>query len=232
MNVLAFDTCFDACSVAAGRGLRGLAPSICARNEPMAMGHAERLMPMIQEQLAAVGLAIGDLDLIAITIGPGTFTGTRISVAAGRALALALDVPVVAVTSLKLMAMNFAANASGAAELAIATDARRGEVYFERFNPHTLQSLAPAAVFSAAAAAAALSGAGTVVAGSGAAAVADAAQGLGRNVCAIAPDLLPDALDMLFPAMEMQAMRDIHPLYLRAPDAKPPAGAAIARSGL
>ena len=181
MNVLAFDTCFDACSVAAGRGLRGLSPSISACHEPMATGHAERLMPMIDEQLAAAGLEMRDLDRIAITLGPGTFTGTRISVAAGRALALALDVPVVAVTSLKLMAMNFAANARGAGELAIATDARRGEVYFERFNPHTLQSLAPAAVLGAAAAAAALSRAGAVVAGSGAAAVAHAAQGLGAQ---------------------------------------------------
>ena len=32
MNILAFDTAFDACSVAAGRGLRSLSPSIAARN--------------------------------------------------------------------------------------------------------------------------------------------------------------------------------------------------------
>ncbi len=189
-------------------------------------------MPMIDEQLAATGLAIGDLDKIAITIGPGTFTGTRISVAAGRALALALGVPVVAVSSLKLMAMNFAASCRGCSELAIATDARRGEVYFERFDPHTLEALAPAAILTVEGAASAFASEGVAVAGSGAVAVADIARARGRDVRAVMPDLLPDALDMLFSVMEMQAARDIHALYLRAPDAKPPAGAAIARSGL
>ena len=85
MNVLAFDTCFDACSVAAGRGLRSLAPSIVALYEPMSSGQAERLVPMIEEALAATGMTAGDLDRIAVTCGPGTFTGTRIAVSAARA---------------------------------------------------------------------------------------------------------------------------------------------------
>ena len=66
MNILSFDTCFDACSVAAGRGLRSLTPSISFAYEPMQKGHAERLMPMIEAVMAEVGLEFTALDRIAV----------------------------------------------------------------------------------------------------------------------------------------------------------------------
>ena len=228
MNVLAFDTCFDACSVAAGRGLRSLAPSIVSLYEPMSSGQAERLVPMIEEALAATGMTAGDLDRIAVTCGPGTFTGTRIAVSAARALALIANTPIVPVSTLHLMAMNPSANAAGADELAIATDARRDEVYMERFDPHTLQSRAPAAAFSVEEAARQLSGKNIVVAGSGALAVADAGRGLGKDVRAIAPHLLPDSADVLFLATRMMHFRSVQALYLRPPDAKPQINAVLA----
>ena len=87
MNILSFDTCFDACSVAAGRGLRTLTPSISFAFEAMQKGHAERLLPMVETVMSEAGLAFGALDRIAVTCGPGTFTGTRICVSAARALA-------------------------------------------------------------------------------------------------------------------------------------------------
>ena len=62
-----------------------------------------------------------------------------------------------------------------------------------------------------------------VIAGSGAAAVADIARVHGRNVEAILPDLVPDAIDMLFAASEMPVVASVAPFYLRPPDAKPPA---------
>lgn len=230
MNVLAFDTAFDCCSVAAGRGLRSLSPSIASFYEPMNAGQAERLVPMIAEALRDTGMDARDLDRIAVTSGPGTFTGTRITIAAARALALVTKAPIVAVSSLKLMAMNYAAQAKGAGRLAIATDARRGEVYFECFQPHALVSLGPPQALTTAEAAQRLAGAGRpVVAGSGAAAVAEAASVQGLDVTAIAPGLLPDAVDMLFMAMEMAHFNTVHALYLRPPDAKPQNAPAVAR---
>lgn len=230
MNVLAFDTAFDACSVAAGRGLRGLAPSIVALFEPMQSGQAERLVPMIEEALSATSMSAADLDLIAVTAGPGTFTGTRITTAAARALALVAHTPLVAISSLRLMAMSASANAMGAARLAIATDARRGEVYFQVFDAHTLCALAPPEALTVEAAAARLNPGGAVVAGSGAQIVASAAQVLGISAPALAPDLLPDALDMLFTAMEMPRLNTVQALYLRPPDAKPQIDAGLART--
>lgn len=232
MNILAFDTAFDACSVAAARGLRSLAPAICPLFEAMATGHAERLLPMIDVALNETKLAVDDLDLIAITTGPGTFTGTRTTVAAARALALVNNTPIVALTSLKLMAMSPDARSSGARQLAIATDARRGEVYIERFCPSSLKSLAPPAVLSIAEAAVSLGSLSTALAGSGAAAVADAAKRIGIDAHATATGLLPDAFDMLFWAMGQKPAATVHPLYLRPPDAKPPAPSFVSRSAL
>ena len=223
MNLLAFDTCFDACSVAAGRRVRSLIPSIAFATEPMATGHAERLMPMIEAAMADAGMAFAELDRIAIAPGPGTFTGARIAVAAAKALALATGASVVAFTSLELMAMNPAVVAGGAATIAIATDARRGEVYFQQFDSRTLKALAPPRVLAIADAAAALGSRRVVVAGSGAAAVASAAQALGTEATAILPDLVPEAIDMLFAAAALPIATGVAPLYLRPPDAKPPA---------
>jgi tRNA threonylcarbamoyladenosine biosynthesis protein TsaB len=144
MNILSFDTCFDACSVAAGRGLRSLTPAISFAFEPMQKGHAERLLPMIEVVMSEAGLTFGALNRIAVTFGPGTFTGTRICVSAARALALATGAELVAVSSLKLMAMSPLIPAARTRRVAVATDARRGEVYVEIFDRHSLESLVAA----------------------------------------------------------------------------------------
>lgn len=223
MNLLAFDTCFDACSVAAGRRLRSLTPSIAFATELMSTGQAERLMPMIESVMSDAGMTFHELDRIAIASGPGTFTGARIAVAAARALALATGAAIVPISSLELMAMNPRVSIVGAKTLAIATDARRGEVYFQQFDVRTLQAVSAPAALPVAQAAAALRKGTTLIAGSGALLVADTARALGHDVIAILADLVPEAIDMLFSAASMPIGTNVAPLYLRPPDAKPPA---------
>ena len=224
MNILTFDTCFDACSVAVGRGLRSLTPVIVESLEPMQVGHAERLLPMIDEAMSQAGLSFAKLDRIAVTTGPGTFTGTRIGVSAARAFALVANVPIVTVSSLALMAFNPEIPGGSESTLAIASDARRGEVYFERFERRTLTSLGGPSVLTVAEAARGLAGGTTLIAGSGAAAVAFEARAQGSDVRDVLPGLLPSAIDMLFRAAEWTpSTLPPSPLYLRAPDAKPPA---------
>jgi tRNA threonylcarbamoyladenosine biosynthesis protein TsaB len=86
-----------------------------------------------------------------------------------------------------------------------------------------LKPLGAPAVLSIEGAAEALRPGANVIAGSGAAAVAEAAQSLGHNAKAVLPALLPEAIDMLFTASEMTPVATLAPLYLRPPDAKPPA---------
>ena len=89
MRVLGLDTTLGACSVGIIDGDRLLA----RRFEPMARGHAEALMPMVQAARREAGLKFADLDLLAVTIGPGTFTGVRVGLAATSGLGLASGRP-------------------------------------------------------------------------------------------------------------------------------------------
>ena len=134
MNVLGFDTCFPAFGVAVGVALGTPGARILSRIEPMATGHAERMLPLISELLAEAALSIADIDRIAVTIGPGSFTGTRIGLAAARALKLARNMPMVPFTSLEAIALSPAIECSSAEDLAVAIDAHRGEAYVQIFD--------------------------------------------------------------------------------------------------
>ena len=93
MRVLAFDTSgphVAACLISGGETF--------VHVEDMARGQAERLMPCLEERLAAQNLAWADLDAIGVGVGPGNFTGIRISVAAARGLSLSLGIPAIGVS--------------------------------------------------------------------------------------------------------------------------------------
>lgn len=66
--------------------------------------HAERLMALTDTVLAESGLALEDVDALAVSIGPGSFTGLRIGVSAWKGLALGATKPLVAVPTLDAMA--------------------------------------------------------------------------------------------------------------------------------
>ncbi|SFR46662.1 tRNA threonylcarbamoyl adenosine modification protein YeaZ [Yoonia tamlensis] len=95
-TVIAFDTSAAHCAAALLLG-----DQVITRIDDMAKGQAEHLMPMLNEILAAQGLAWADLDAIGVGIGPGNFTGIRISVAAARGLALGLGKPAIGVSTLE-----------------------------------------------------------------------------------------------------------------------------------
>src|SRR2546423_14154185 len=136
LNVLAFDTCLGAVSVAVrwqGPGGDWLTRHA---HEARERGHAERLIPMMTEVMEHAGLAFSDLHRIAVTVGPGTFTGVRVGVAAARGLALASGVVVVGATTLAVMAHQadqLLGPARGDRLLAVAGDARPGSPYLQLF---------------------------------------------------------------------------------------------------
>ena len=67
MNILALDTSMGACSAAVLAVRRRGAHACLARQEMMARGHAEALMPMVAEVMPESGTAFAELDLIAAT---------------------------------------------------------------------------------------------------------------------------------------------------------------------
>lgn len=128
MIVLGFDTATPATAVA----LRlGDGRTLEARDDPAPgahPGHATRLLEMARELLAEVPLAWGQLERIAVGVGPGTFTGLRVGVATARGLAQALSADVVGVSSLQALAAGAFARSASDTVLAV-IDARRGEAF-------------------------------------------------------------------------------------------------------
>lgn len=233
MNILAFDTCFSACSVAVGRDIGSHRERLEQYFEPRETGHAEALMPMIDRAMSDAGLAFTDLDRIAVTGGPGTFTGMRIGIAAARALKLATGVPLVTASSLAVMAEG-AADEIGEerlaqSTLAVAVDARRGQVYVQLFRRGGLDSWT-GPMLATYADAARLGDGPLIVAGSGAEFVSNAARDAGREAKATLPHLQPDAGALVYMARALPlATEPPAPLYLRPADAKPQANAGIPR---
>lgn len=226
MNILAFDTCFGAVSVAVRWRSAGGEWLLREAYEARTTGHAERLFPMIAEVMEGAGLAFSSIDRIAVTLGPGTFTGVRVGIAAARAFALATDRSVVGTTSLAVMAHRADLGLERAGRpLAVAVDARRGMVYFQVFTSH-VTAAGDAQVITPEQAARAIGPQPVLVVGSGAAAVVAAAEG---HAEARLPDLQPHARSLAIMATELVPVVPVTPIYLRQPDAKPQADKALPR---
>lgn len=86
--------------------------------------HANELMPAVAEAMTRAEVGWGDLEAIAVGVGPGTFTGLRIGVATARALAAARNLPLRRVSSLAALA----AGIEAPLRLPL-IDARRGELF-------------------------------------------------------------------------------------------------------
>jgi len=89
-----------------------------------APAHASELMPAVADVMSRAGVGWGDLDAIAVGVGPGSFTGLRIGLATARALAGANRLPLRRVSSLAALA----AGIEAPLRLPL-IDARRGEVF-------------------------------------------------------------------------------------------------------
>ena len=98
--ILAFDTSAAHCAAVLVSGDRVLGQ----RDEAMARGQAERLIPLLEDLLAGAGHRWADLDGLAVVTGPGNFTGLRLAVAAARGLAFGLGIPAVGVTLFEALA--------------------------------------------------------------------------------------------------------------------------------
>ena len=86
--------------------------------------HASELMPAVAEVMSRADVGWGDLDAIAVGVGPGMFTGLRIGIATARGLARGSGLPLRPVSSLAALA----AGIEAPLRLPL-IDARRGEVF-------------------------------------------------------------------------------------------------------
>ena len=68
--------------------------------------HSQTLLPLVDHLLAVAGVAPGQADCYAATVGPGSFTGLRIGIAAAKGMAFATDKPCAPVSTLEALAWN------------------------------------------------------------------------------------------------------------------------------
>jgi len=127
-NIIALDTSTEACSVA----LQCNGEAIFRyRVEPRM--HAKLLLPMLNELLDEAGISTQQIDAVAFGRGPGAFTGVRIGTAAAQAIALGGDLPVAPVSTLASIAHR-SYREHGKQKVAVAIDARMGEVYWGAYE--------------------------------------------------------------------------------------------------
>jgi tRNA threonylcarbamoyladenosine biosynthesis protein TsaB len=131
--VVGFDTATPAVSVALHDGERVVSEAFAAD----ARRHGELLAPMIAKVMADAGASRADLTAVAVGVGPGPYTGLRVGVVTARVLGAVLGVPVHGVCSLDVIAAATSTQRPPGAlgpEFLVATDARRKEVYWARYD--------------------------------------------------------------------------------------------------
>lgn len=198
MITLALDTSTDVCVGVARDGV-ALASGVVTDRR----AHAEQLMPLVSRTLAEAGVALAEVDVIAVGVGPGPFTGLRVGVVTAATLGLVLKRPVTGYCSLDAVARQWA-DAGAPEQFVVASDARRKEVYWATYaadgtrvdGPHvSAPSLVP----------------DLPLGGTGAPLISGTFDGpatLDAGVFAARASVLPDA--------------GLDPLYLRRPDADAP----------
>lgn len=192
--ILAFDTSSAACTAAL---FEASGKCVARKDEVIGRGHAERLVPMLDELLDG-----RRADRILVGVGPGSFTGIRVAVAAAHGLAIGWNAELSGMSSLALLAAG-----AGADDVAAAVTGGHGELFVQQFGKSAgeILNLSPTAAAGAMSA--------QLVIGSGARQLVDA-RGWGE-----ARDVLPSAANALKLPPEMRSLPP-KPIYARAPDAK------------
>jgi tRNA threonylcarbamoyladenosine biosynthesis protein TsaB len=124
MNILAFDTATDACSVALK-----VDEQIYSRHEIAPRMHAQLLLPIIQSLLDEAKITLPALNAVAFGCGPGSFMGVRLATGMAQGLAFGLSIPVISVSTLQVIAQS-KHEETGEKSIAAGWDARMGEVYW------------------------------------------------------------------------------------------------------
>lgn len=197
--ILAFDSSCPTASVALSAGgtlfTRELAQST----------HARELVPAIHAVLADADLTMEDIGTIVTTLGPGSFTGIRISLATAHGFLLARPHTLKTCTSLQAVAFEYFANHTGDT-CEVWLNAGKQEAYTQAFT-RTGGLPVPAGEITLKPLSAVSSGSVGNIEGVSTYIGAPSASAL----CTMAALLRATSIEAAMP------------IYVRAPDAKPPA---------
>ena len=210
MLLLGLDTATPAVTVALHDGGQPMAQLVTVD----AHRHAELLAPAIAKVVADAGASQRDLTGVVAGVGPGPYTGLRVGLVTARVLGAALGIPVYGVCTLDVIAADVDA---GGRDFLVATDARRRELYWARYDGAGRRAAGPEVAKPAL-----IPASGLPAAGEGP---------------MLYPEVLPEGLGPAFPAAATLCRIAVaalaagdpegvllppEPLYLRRPDAREP----------
>ncbi|MBK0019959.1 tRNA (adenosine(37)-N6)-threonylcarbamoyltransferase complex dimerization subunit type 1 TsaB [Brucella pseudogrignonensis] len=224
MKILALDTASSWCAAAVYDS--GTNMVLAEISENIGKGHAEVLMDYIGQAMMQSGIAMAELDRVAVNVGPGSFTGVRIGVSAARGFALALDRPALGVSAFDALASEIAISHPGQPVLVL-LEAHRGEIYAQAFGADGMAITGPMVLArEEALALIQQQSSDTILAGSAAAALNETQAG-SFSVARGEPTARIGTYAKL--AALHEPGEAPKPLYMRGPDVKPQTGFALPR---
>ena len=135
MNILAIDTCTEIASVTLlnsgeryNRELSGVEKT---------SGH---VLKLCNEVFKESQTKLKDVDLISYSRGPGSFTGVRMCIGVVQGLSLSMEIPTMGFTTLELVGFG-ASQLLKSKKIAVALDARMGEVYWATYVNGLLENM-------------------------------------------------------------------------------------------
>ncbi|MEJ5080313.1 MULTISPECIES: tRNA (adenosine(37)-N6)-threonylcarbamoyltransferase complex dimerization subunit type 1 TsaB [unclassified Ochrobactrum] len=224
MKILALDTASSWCAAAIYDS--GTDTVLAEVSEDIGKGHAEVLMDYIGRVMTQSGIAMTDLDCVAVNVGPGSFTGVRIGVSAARGFALALERPAIGISAFDALASEVAISHPGKPVLVL-LEAHRGEIYAQSFDADSKATTGPMVLpRDEALALIQQQSSETVLAGS-------AANALNEVLAGTFSTARVEPTARIGTYAKLAALREPgeapKPLYMRGPDVKPQTGFALPR---
>lgn len=133
-TILAIDTCTDVLSVCLSH--KGQTHTRLVRGVAKSSG---LVLNLCDEIFVEAGIAPSEVELICYTKGPGAFTGVRMCVGVAQGLSYAHKIPTLGLSTLAVLGYG-SAKQMNVEKVAVALDARMGEVYWGEYQNNQLTS--------------------------------------------------------------------------------------------